>query len=103
MMEREYLDLPKGVSDLFQLFKPFFVSLWLPLLKVQCSPTVLIREVNQVHLQGKHFNTKVRKMSNQRVLQNISHVHLLNALLSRILCLLGLQMVSLKLDLLSVQ
>ena len=43
LMQRGYFYLPKGVSDLFQLFKPFFVSLWFPLLRMQRPSTVLVR------------------------------------------------------------
>ena len=104
MLQKESIShLPKGVSDLFQLFKSLLVSLGLPvpLLGVHCPPTVLVREVNQVHLQGKEFNPKVRKMCNQIVSENRYRacVHLLNALLpAGILCLLCLEMASLKLE-----
>ena len=104
MLQKESIShLPKCVSDLFQLFKSLLISLGLPvpLLGVHCPPPVLVGKVNQVHLQGKGFNPKVRQMCNQIVLENryIGHVHLLNALLpAGILCLLGLEIDSIKID-----
>ena len=43
--------LSQSVSDLLQLLQPLFISLRLSLLCMQSPPTILVRQINQVHLE----------------------------------------------------
>ena len=66
-----HLYLSKGVSDLFQLFKPFLISLRFALLRVQSPSAILIRQVDQVHLKFS-FWSESKKISLIRYFKRIS-------------------------------